>query len=105
MQRTLFPPEAKKILFEEILLGIQDIAGEIMRFVTNMVSKGNTDYNISARNFLQQFYVQSIQLNPHTHRELSRKIHALKGSMIKVEYLCYLSTLQIQEKSHGIESI
>ena len=100
LSRTQFcdTKDAKMILFEEILLGIQDIAGEVMRFVTNMVSKGNVKYNIAGRNFLQQMYVQSIGLNPKSHRELGRKISALKGSMIKVEYLCYLSTLQAQEK-------
>ena len=58
--------------------------GEIMRFVTNMVSKGRSDYNLQARNVLQLMYYEYIQISPHIHRELNKKIHQHKGSMLKV---------------------
>ena len=55
-----------------------------MRFVTNMVSKGKSDYNLRARNVLQLMYNEYIQISPHIHRELNKKIHQHKGSMLKV---------------------
>ena len=58
--------------------------GEIMRFVTNMVSKGRSEYNLQARNVLQLMYNAYFQINPYVHRELNKKIHQHKGSMLKV---------------------
>ena len=55
-----------------------------MRFCTNMVSKGRSDYNLQARNILQLLYHEYIQISPHVHRELNKKIHQHKGSMLKV---------------------
>ena len=60
--------------------------GEIMRFVTNMVSKGRSDYNLQARNVLQLMYNAYFQINPYVHRELNKKIHQHKGSMLKVMF-------------------
>ena len=95
---------SKDTMFVEVLLGIADISGmfvsyvrmnkntfnkcsilgEVMRFVTNMVSKGKDEYNMKARNLLQDMYYQFIQLPPTVHRELNKKIHQHKGSMWKV---------------------
>ena len=46
-----------------------------MRFVTNMVSKGRSDYNLQARNVLQLMYYECIQISPHIHRQLNKKSH------------------------------
>lgn len=90
---------SKDTMFVEVLLGIADISGEVMRFVTNMVSKGKDEYNMKARNLLQDMYYQFIQLPPTVHRELNKKIHQHKGSMLKVEVLCYASTIKKEDKS------
>ena len=72
------------MLFAEIILGFADVAGEVMRFVTNHVSKGNHSYNIPCRNFLQQMYLAFIKIAPNVSKEVSKKTWQLKGSMIKV---------------------
>ena len=69
-----------------------------MRFVTNMVSKGRSDYNLQARNVLQLMYYEYIQISPHIHRELNKKIHQHKGSMLKVEILCYADVIKKEDK-------
>jgi len=97
LQKTSFP-HLKEILFAEILLGIADITGEIMRFVTNMASKGNNDFHLPARDFLQKMYLEYLRVPSEVSRELNRKIHAHKGSMIKVEFLCYTSMVQSKEQ-------
>jgi len=70
-----------------------------MRFVTNMVSKGKSDYNLPARNLLQKMYYEFILIPPTVHRELRKKISQHKGSMLKVEVLCYASTIKKEDKS------
>ena len=85
LEKTKFQFEhAKAMLFAEIILGFSDVAGEVMRFVTNMVSKGNHSYNIPSRNFLQQMYLAFIKIAPNVSKEVSKKTWQLKGSMIKV---------------------
>merc|ERR1712141_388875 len=96
---------AMSTLFAEICLGVADIAGEVMRFVTNMVSKGNNSYNLPARRFLQLLHLEYISLPPNIARDMNRKIHALKGSMTKVEFLCYVSTLQSREKGEVVGAV
>ena len=58
-----------------------------MRFVTNMVSKGNHSYNLASRNFLQQMYLAFMKIAPDVNKEVGKKIYQLKGSMIKVMHL------------------
>ena len=72
------------MLFAEIILGFSDVAGEVMRFVTNMVSKGNHSYNIRSRNFLQHMYLAFIKIDRNVSKDVSVKTRQLKGSMIKV---------------------
>jgi len=99
LEKTKFQFEhAKAMLFAEIILGFSDVAGEVMRFVTNMVSKGNHSYNIPSRNFLQQMYLAFLKIAPNVSKEVSKKTWQLKGSMIKVEYLCYLQAIQSKEQ-------
>jgi len=98
LEKTCFK-SCKETMFIEVLLGITDISGEIMRFVTNMVSKGRSDYNLQARNVLQLMYYEYIQISPHIHRELNKKIHQHKGSMLKVEILCYADVIKKEDKS------
>jgi len=98
LEKTCFK-SCKETMFIEVLLGITDISGEIMRFVTNMVSKGRSEYNLQARNVLQLMYYEYIQISPHIHRELNKKIHQHKGSMLKVEILCYADVIKKEDKS------
>jgi len=98
LEKTCFKT-SKDIMCIEVLLGISDISGEIMRFATNMVSKGNCDYNLPARNLLQKMYYEFILIPPTVHRELRKKINQHKGSMLKVEVLCYASTIKKEDKS------
>jgi len=102
LEKTCFK-SSKDIMCIEVLLGITDIAGEIMRFVTNMVSKGKCDYNLPARNILQKMYYELILIDPKVHRELRKKINQHKGSMLKVEVLCYASTIKKEDKSVEFE--
>ena len=87
LEKTKFDFEnAGPTLFAEIILGIADIAGEVMRFATNMVSKGIQDYNKPAKNFLQQMYLLFFKIAPDVNKEVNKKIWALRGSMIKVMF-------------------
>ncbi len=82
------------ITVDDFLMGISDLAGELMRHATYSF---NQDKSIATRvkSFLQEMEWNFITLNEHQMRNLNNKKRVLVESTQKVEKLCYMIQLQV----------
>jgi len=84
-----------EIPVEDYLMGIGDIAGELMRYATNSACLGNYESPSTIASFLQELYLQysSIQV---PRKDWDKKVSVMLESLMKVETVCY--KLQIRGK-------
>ena len=70
-----------------------DLTGEVMRQAINSAGAGNTKTCFRLLTFLQEIHDGFISLNRDSsrnfNRELSSKLRTLRGSLRKVENVCY----------------
>ena len=70
-------------------LGVADFTGELMRLSINAAGVGDLELPFSVVQFLRDIYCCLLSLCSFGIRELSRKLHTLKNSLHKIEYVCY----------------
>lgn len=95
--------EAFHITPLDYLLGIADMAGELMRYATNnMMTLMNTPFLFSASAFLSSVYIQLIQLESLlAHRGvLSSKLNVWKECQEKIEKIQY--RLEMRQRRGGM---
>uniref|UniRef100_A0A1A9ZQ39 Translin-associated protein X n=1 Tax=Glossina pallidipes TaxID=7398 RepID=A0A1A9ZQ39_GLOPL len=73
----------------EYILGISDLSGELMRRCINSLGSGETDTCLLICKVLQHLYKGYVGLSIPRCRELSRKIHTMRQSVLKAEDVCY----------------
>ncbi|XP_055687879.1 translin-associated protein X [Lutzomyia longipalpis] len=73
----------------EFMLGIADMTGEVMRRCVNSLGSGDVDGCFNANRFLQTLFTGYIGLGATHNREMSRKMHTLRQSIMKTEAVCY----------------
>ncbi|XP_022914674.2 translin-associated protein X [Onthophagus taurus] len=73
----------------EMLLGIGDFTGEMMRKCINNLGSGNLENCFNLCSFVRQIYVGFMGLNWIGHSFISRKYHTLRESLYKMELVCY----------------
>ncbi|XP_031618250.1 translin-associated protein X [Contarinia nasturtii] len=73
----------------EFMLGLADLSGEIMRKCINSLGCGDIETCRKACNFVQHLYSGYLSLGSMRHKEMSRKVHAMYQSVLKVEKVCY----------------
>ena len=81
------------IPFEEYILGVADLTGELMRRAINSVGAGNLEEPFNICNFLQEMEMAFACLG-NTNKEVGRKLYTLRQSIRKVEAACY--TLKVR---------
>lgn len=72
----------------EFFLGLSDLGGEIMRRCINSLGCGDVDVCMNASKFLQSLYTCYLSVNVRN-KEMGRKIHTLRQSVLKAENVCY----------------
>lgn len=75
------------------VLGIADLAGELMRMCITAVGAGQQEVPFQVLPFMRSIYCGFHSLQPIS-KEVSHKLHSLRSSLAKIENACY--TLQIR---------
>ncbi|KAK9712105.1 Translin family [Popillia japonica] len=73
----------------EILLGLGDFTGEMMRKCINNLGSGNIDDCFKTCNFVRNIFMGFLGLNLSGQSLISRKFYTLKQSLAKMEVVCY----------------
>ncbi|KRT80210.1 hypothetical protein AMK59_7053 [Oryctes borbonicus] len=73
----------------EILLGLGDFTGEMMRKCINNLGSGNIDDCFKTCAFVRNIYVGFSGLNLSGQSPINRKFYTLKQSLAKMELVCY----------------
>lgn len=73
----------------EFFLGLADLGGELMRRCINSLGCGDVDVCMNASKFLQGLYTCYLSLGNTRNKEMGRKIHTLRQSVLKAENVCY----------------
>ncbi|KAJ1915363.1 hypothetical protein IWQ60_008461 [Tieghemiomyces parasiticus] len=87
------PPQPLAVLPEDYVLGIADVAGELMRYAINSLAKGQRDEAIRVCDFFRQFYNEFSLIDVKLHKQMPKKVEVMKESLAKVENV----QLQISE--------
>lgn len=96
---------------ETYLLGIGDIAGELMRFSINQMSAGNHEAQhetlTKVVHFMRQLYKEYVRIgNPGFSKDLSQKTRNLRQSLEKVENALYQFKIRTSEvPEHMLDEI
>lgn len=75
------------------VLGIADLAGELMRMCITAVGGGQQEVPFQVLPFMRSIYCGFQSLQPIS-KEIPHKLHSLRSSLAKIENACY--TLQIR---------
>jgi len=89
-----------EIPLDDYLLGLGDIAGELMRYATNSACLGDPTVATDVAQFLNDLYLNYGALRVH-HREWDKKVSVMLESLVKVETVCY--KLQIRGSEYPKE--
>ncbi|KAJ1974311.1 hypothetical protein H4R33_006835 [Dimargaris cristalligena] len=81
----------------DYVLGVSDVAGELMRYAINSLACGNADEANAVGVFFQQLYSAFVEFNPRLHPQMTKKVQVMRDSLLKVENACYQSQLQVSE--------
>lgn len=73
----------------EYMLGMQDTTGELMRKSINALGSGDVDQCSSVCHILRKLYQNYMAVGNTGNREWSRKMHTLRQSLLKSEFVCY----------------
>uniref|UniRef100_A0A0A9YRR3 Translin-associated protein X n=1 Tax=Lygus hesperus TaxID=30085 RepID=A0A0A9YRR3_LYGHE len=81
------------IPLSDYILGIQDMTGEMMRLCITSLGKGNIQKAQAACNFVKYVYA-ALHILQSCHNEFYKKLEVAEQSLRKMEYGCYLATIQ-----------
>jgi len=87
----------QQIPLEDYLLGLGDIAGELMRYATFSACLGNYKLPAEIASFLQNLYLNYSNTRLHV-KDWDKKVQVMLESLVKVETVCY--KLQIRGKEY-----
>jgi len=96
------PLQDLQLPLSDYLLGICDLAGELMRYATNSVSVGDFLKPKQISEFMNSMY-QEFQKIKFYHGEFKTKLDVIRESAKKIEVVCY--KLYMREQEYPLESL